>query len=172
MSKLLVVSDSHGLTSELKRIRENHMNEVDFMIHCGDSELQAEDPALEGFVVVRGNCDFYNDLPEEVIQTVGDINVFVTHGHHYHVKSSLMSLSYRAQELKAQIACFGHSHILGAEMIDGVLFLNPGSIRLPRMREEKTYCIVEITDVKILLNVYDINFGLLPELNHEFNLQS
>jgi uncharacterized protein len=172
MSKLLVVSDSHGLTSELKRIREKHMNEVDFMIHCGDSELQAEDPALEGYVVVRGNCDFYNDLPEEVIQTVGEIDVFVTHGHHYQVKSSLMSLSYRAQELKAQIACFGHSHILGAEMIDGVLFLNPGSIRLPRMRKEKTYCIVEITDGKMLLNVYDINFGLLPELTHEFNLQS
>ena len=37
----------------------------------------------------------------------------------------------------AQVACFGHSHVLGAELIDGVLFINPGSILLPRQRVEK-----------------------------------
>ena len=41
-----------------------------------------------------------------------------------------MNLKYKAEEVNADIVCFGHSHVLGAEVIDGRLFLNPGSIRL------------------------------------------
>lgn len=168
MSKVLVISDSHGLTNELIHIKEKHKDEVNLLLHCGDSELSANDPALDGFIVVRGNCDFDEKFPEDSVQTVGDTNIMITHGHRYQVKSTLTSLSYRAQELDAKIVCFGHSHILGAEMLNGILFLNPGSIRLPRQRKEKTYCIIELIDDKIILNVYDINLGLLTELNHEF----
>lgn len=168
MSKVLVISDSHGLTNELIRIKEKHKDEVNLLLHCGDSELSANDPALDGFIVVRGNCDFDEKFPEDSVQTVGDTNIMITHGHRYQVKSTLTSLSYRAQELDAKIVCFGHSHILGAEMLNGILFLNPGSIRLPRQRKEKTYCIIELIDDKIILYVYDINLGLLTELNHEF----
>lgn len=172
MSKVLVVSDSHGLTSELIKIRERHLNEVDLMLHCGDSELQADDQVLEGYVVVRGNCDFEEQFPEESIQMIDGKRILLTHGHHYNVKSTLVSLSYRAEELKADIACFGHSHILGAEMYNGVLFINPGSIRLPRLRKEKTYCVLEIIDDKVTLNVYDVTLGILPTLKHEFVLHS
>jgi uncharacterized protein len=168
MSKVLILSDSHGLTTELLHIKEKHEDEVDILLHCGDSELRADNPALEGFIVVRGNCDIDEDFPEDSVQTVGNRRMMITHGHLYRVKSSLTSLSYRAQELNAQIVCFGHSHILGAEMLNGILFLNPGSIRLPRQRKEKTYCILELLDDKIILNVYDINLGLLTEFNHEF----
>jgi uncharacterized protein len=172
MSKVLIVSDSHGLTTELLQIKEKHKSEVDVMIHCGDSELQTKDSALEGFVVVRGNCDFDEQFPVEIIQSVGTNRIMVTHGHHYHVKTSLTSLSYRAEELHANIVCFGHSHILGAEWMNGILFLNPGSLRLPRLRKEKTYCILKFMDDKIVLDVYDINLGLLTELTHEFIVSS
>jgi uncharacterized protein len=172
MSKVLVISDSHGLTTELSRIKDKHEVEVDLLLHCGDSELPANDPALEGFIVVRGNCDFDEDFPEDSVQIVGDRKIMITHGHRDNVKSTLTSLSYRAQELDAKIVCFGHSHILGAEMQNGILFLNPGSIRLPRQRKEKTYCILELMDDKIILNVYDINLGLLTECKCEFILTS
>lgn len=172
MSSVLVVSDSHGLTSELMKIKEKHINEVELMIHCGDSELNPDDKELEGFVVVRGNCDFDSDFPEETFHEVDGKKIIVTHGHHYGVKSTLMNLSYRAEELGADIVCFGHSHLLGAEMINGKLFLNPGSIRLPRLRREKTYCILDINGDKVTLDVYDINLGLLPEMKHEFILQT
>ncbi|WP_442595314.1 metallophosphoesterase family protein [Neobacillus sp. D3-1R] len=172
MSRVLVVSDSHGLTNELEKIKEKHQAEVDLMIHCGDSELQADDPAIKDFVMVGGNCDFGSDFPKEKMEIMNQKSIFITHGHHYHVKSSLMSLVYRAEEVNANIVCFGHSHILGAEVINGILFINPGSIRLPKMRKEKTYVIVEIEGDKILFNVYDINLGMLPMLNHEFHIQS
>lgn len=49
----------------------------------------------------------------------------------------MLSLTYRAKELNAQIVCFGHSHILGAEMMDHILFINPGSLLKPRGHKEK-----------------------------------
>ena len=76
---------------------------------------------------VRGNCDIDKAFPDEVDFDLDGVTVFVTHGHLFNVKTSILSLSYRAKEVGAQIACFGHSHILGAEMIDDVLFLNPGA---------------------------------------------
>jgi len=95
---------------------------------------------------VRGNCDREKTFPEEVNFTVDDVKVFVTHGHLFNVKSSMLSLTYRAKELNAQIVCFGHSHILGAEMIDDILFINPGSLLKPRGRKEKSFAVLEIED--------------------------
>lgn len=142
--KVLIVSDSHGLTKELEEIQKRHANVVDVMIHCGDSELNFSAIELNNFVVVRGNCDFDHDFPNEQLKQINGLQVYVTHGHLYNVKASLMNLRYRAQEVGAEIICFGHSHIAGAELIDGILFINPGSIRLPRLRKEKTYALVEI----------------------------
>ena len=51
--KVLIVSDSHGLTTELEKLKENYQDEVDLFIHCGDSELEADDRAIHSFVAVR-----------------------------------------------------------------------------------------------------------------------
>ena len=88
--KVLIVSDSHGLTAELEKLMENYRDEVDFFIHCGDSELEADDRAIHSFVAVRGNCDFDERFPEEIVKKIGDRTLFITHGHRYSVKSNLM----------------------------------------------------------------------------------
>ena len=51
------------------------------------------------------------------------------------MKQSLMGLYYNAKEMGADIVLFGHSHLYGAEMKDGILFLNPGSTMLADGRE-------------------------------------
>lgn len=168
--KILIVSDSHGLTEELKEITEKHAEEVDLQIHCGDSELSANDSCLNGFAVVRGNCDYEKKFPEELVEDVDNFRVFITHGHRYSVKSTLMNLSYRAKELGANIVCFGHSHYLGAEMIEDVLFINPGSIRLPRGRKEKTYVILDVLEEHLILRVYDLVQGEIGEWARKFSL--
>lgn len=170
MSKVLVISDSHGLTEELEVIRERHLKEVDLMIHCGDSQLMPDDKAITGYLTVMGNCDFGGGYPMETISEAAGRKFFITHGHRYSVKSTLMKLKYKAQELKADIVCFGHSHVLGAEVIDGILFLNPGSIRLPRERFEKTYVILELLVDKIKLSVFEVNGRELTDLQREFVL--
>lgn len=166
--KILIVSDSHGLVEELGEIKERHANELDLMIHCGDSELDANHPSLENFIVVQGNCDLDKNLPIDLVENVANHCLFITHGHLYSVKSGLLNLSYRARELGASIVCFGHSHFLGAELIDGVLFINPGSIRQPRGRKEKTYVILDVNEEKANLHVYDLNQGEKQDLAQEF----
>jgi putative phosphoesterase len=170
MSKILIVSDSHGITKELEELKERHRNEVGLMIHCGDSELTADGRYMDGFAAVRGNCDFDLMYPLERIEVMDGLKIYVTHGHKYSVKSSLMRLHYRAREVDANIVCFGHSHILGAEMIAGVLFINPGSILLPRERREKTYVILDVREGKATLSVFELKGTEIPELSREFSL--
>ena len=108
--KVLFVSDSHGLTAELEMLVEKHQDEVELFIHCGDSELDPDHPALQNYVVVGGNCDFDDRFSEDIVKKIGNKTIFITHGHKYSVKSSLMKLAYKAREANADIACFGHSH--------------------------------------------------------------
>ncbi|WP_338470437.1 metallophosphoesterase [Niallia sp. XMNu-256] len=169
--KVLIVSDSHGLTSELEKIYEKHQNEVQLFIHCGDSELEPDHPAMKNYVVVGGNCDFDERLLEEILENVGNKTIFITHGHKYSVKSNLMNIAYKAKEVGANIVCFGHSHYLGAEMDRGILFINPGSIRLPRGRIEKTYVILDMGEKEYQLHIFDLEKGELPGLTQTFLYQ-
>lgn len=144
MSEVLIVSDSHGLTEELKTIQERHP--IKWMIHCGDSELDFDAPELEQFYKVTGNCDFDVRYPEEQTIEIDGLKFYISHGHLHNVKMDLMGLSYRAEEEQAQVICFGHTHIAGAEKVDNKLYINPGSIRQPRNRVEKTYAIMSWND--------------------------
>ena len=165
--KALIISDSHGLRDELIIISERHMHDVDVMIHCGDSELELNAKELQDYKVVRGNCDFLGAFPEEIVHNLGESKLFATHGHLYGIKQSLQSLYYRSQEVDAKIVCFGHSHIMGAELIEGVLFINPGSILLPRLRKEKTYAVLEIVENHALVTFYTINGEIFLTTKYE-----
>ncbi|MDP7977406.1 metallophosphoesterase family protein [Bacillus sp. WLY-B-L8] len=151
--KALIVSDSHGSVKELKQLKEQYEGNVDVMIHCGDSELTSQHTELEGFHVVKGNCDYAGDFPNDIITEVQNTWFLITHGHLYNIKMTLQTLLYRAKEAEANVVCFGHSHILGAEIINDILFINPGSILLPRSRREKTFALLEIKE-----DIMDIRF--------------
>jgi uncharacterized protein len=172
MNKILILSDSHSETDVLVEIKNRHENEVDLIIHCGDSELDARNEAIHDFSIVRGNCDFESRFPDYLVEQCGDNRIFVTHGHLYSVKSTLMNLFYQAKEMKANIVCFGHSHVLGAEMVEDTLFINPGSILLPRKRNEKTYVILEIMDKNAKVRVYEDNGSEIVELSRQFSLHN
>ncbi|WP_245732826.1 metallophosphoesterase family protein [Salinibacillus kushneri] len=132
MSVVIITSDSHGLVDELIQIKNRHKDEAAAFIHCGDSELEYHSDEMNTFHKVRGNCDFDRNYPEDTHLTVDGQHFLITHGHLYQVKMSLMPLSYRAEEAGANIVCFGHSHLAGAEKVKDTLFINPGSIREPR----------------------------------------
>ncbi|MEG0259645.1 MAG: metallophosphoesterase [Lysinibacillus sp.] len=151
--QVLVMSDTHGDSQVIDKVRGFYPN-AEAMIHCGDSELTFTHAALEGMQKVRGNCDIESAFPNEAVFDVGGVTFFVTHGHLFNVKSSLLSLSFRAKEVDANIACFGHSHILGAEMIDDILFINPGSLLKPRGRKEKSFAVVEILEDHFQVNFF------------------
>src|SRR5690625_3140985 len=104
MYNVLVISDSHGLEREIKEIVERHR--ANSFIHCGDSELAANSAYLNNFTVVRGNCDWDDLFPEEQLIEMNGVNIYVTHGHLFQVKSTLQRLKNRALELNSHIVCF------------------------------------------------------------------
>jgi len=169
MAKVLIVSDSHGLTDELMELQQRH-DEVEYFVHCGDSELMKNDPAIDRYTVVRGNCDWESNFQMDELVDISGTKMLVTHGHLYNVKSSLMKLTYRAEELSANIVCFGHSHLLGVEKIGEIIYINPGSLRLPRGRAERTYVILDIKEHEVYFRVYDFDQGELEELGQTFLL--
>ncbi|NQD65087.1 metallophosphoesterase [Bacillus haikouensis] len=166
--KLLIVSDSHGSKNEIQELAEKYEGEVNAMIHCGDSELSADDNVLSSFLAVRGNCDMDARLPDDLIEEVDGNTIMITHGHLYGIKMSLMKLRYRAEETGAGFVFFGHSHTLGAEMDRGTLFLNPGSILLPRGRSERTYAIVDTSEEMINVQFLTHEHEVLVEQEFTF----
>jgi putative phosphoesterase len=170
--KLLVISDTHGFENELVEIKERYEKEVDYMFHCGDSELPSTHKAIQGFLVVRGNCDFDHGFPNEIVEQVNDhIRLYATHGHLYNVKMTLMNIQYRAEEAGATIICFGHSHLAGSELVGNKIFINPGSFRLPRRIVERTYCLLEIQGKTVKVDFYDHENKRLDELCSTYTLE-
>ncbi|WP_243297425.1 metallophosphoesterase family protein [Bacillus litorisediminis] len=153
--KFIIVSDSHGLTKELEKV-VNAFPDADGYIHCGDSELNSDHPAILPYTTVNGNCDWNGTFPDEQTVYKDSHRLFITHGHLYNVKTTLLNLHYKAQEKGANIVCFGHSHLVGAEMIDGILFLNPGSLRLPRGRKERTFMMLEIEGNQLVVSIINV----------------
>ena len=67
--KILVVSDTHGHDENLMRVLQREWP-IDALIHCGDLE-GSEDYIPEAVecpcFFVRGNNDFFSDLPKEEV---------------------------------------------------------------------------------------------------------
>ncbi len=142
--RALVMSDIHGDDFTLRWMLEQawkFTGPVDAYICLGDGAHDFQ--RLESFIrrhdehalmyCVRGNCDFTaGDLPERMIIAFGGANIFLTHGHYYHVKSTLSSLRDAAQEANCSIALYGHTHRADVDT-SGPLLINPGAAKDGRL---------------------------------------
>lgn len=164
--KLVVMSDTHGDAEVIERVKSYH-TDAHSVIHCGDSELPFTHSYLQGVERVKGNCDADSNFLNELVFQVADERIYVTHGHLFDVKNSPMKLVYRAKEVGATIVCFGHSHVLGAEMIDGILFVNPGSLLKPRRMKEKTFMTITTTETHYIVDCHEDNNALLEQMVFE-----
>ncbi|MBB6448314.1 hypothetical protein HNR44_000263 [Geomicrobium halophilum] len=147
--KWLVVSDTHGDREGLKMLRERHDGDVSAIFHCGDSELASDDPLLQSLYVVTGNTDLRGEFPEEEEIQWGGVRIWMTHGHLYQVKSTNQVLQDKATEKNAQLVLHGHSHFAGAYEKDGIIYVNPGSLTLPKRPKQATYAIITVMDEQI-----------------------
>lgn len=149
-----VLSDTHRLNGYIKKACE-HIKGCDMVIHLGDNIEDVEEIKKyykKSIINVRGNCDYTEDIPSEKVEIIGDKKFFLTHGHNYNVKSSLINLKYKALEIGADIVLFGHTHIALSDEEDGVLFVNPGSVSMPR-NGKNSIAIIEIDDGNININI-------------------
>lgn len=130
----LVISDSHGAREKLRDLMVLSEKQIrpDALIFCGDGvqDILPYRAVYSDLWAVRGNCDLClpPDIPMERTQRANGLWIYITHGHALRVKHTLLSLSYRAQEVGAKVACFGHTHRPMAQWEQGILLLNPGAL--------------------------------------------
>ncbi|MGN7468399.1 metallophosphoesterase family protein [Brevibacillus sp. SAFN-007a] len=171
---ILVVSDSHGLVREVAQVAGRHA--VDNILHCGDFCVDHRREPFSRMTLVRGNCDAPSEVPVEQQTNWRDLHILQTHGHLYGVKSSLLRLHYRAEEVGANVVVFGHSHVPVCGVERDILFVNPGSLQLPRGFDVPTYAIIEETGVtpttvQVAVTFYDCQGNLVRELGGSYSIR-
>lgn len=146
MERILVFSDSHGETKNMKQIIEN-MPGVTAVIHLGDlnRDIQFLEDNFFDFPIygVQGNNDFSGLYPNEKMLTIGEKKIFITHGHYYLSHWDSAPLKHIPQAAEADLILFGHTHVAEKELFDGKILANPGSISRPRMGNA-SYGVIEI----------------------------
>lgn len=147
--RIIVIADTHGSFRRMKEIfMKNEDADVFVFLGDGDSELERIRLSYPDKTIlsVKGNCDYMSNVPLDGEYEVGGVKLFYTHGHTWGVKYSLDRIFYKAKEIGAKIALFGHTHVRFYEYIDGVHILNPGSAALPRDGKGPSYAFIDITD--------------------------
>lgn len=155
MSRIAVVSDSHGRYDNLSAFRKQ-LGQVDALWHLGDCAEDAPEIARAlncGFVDVRGNCDPFSDAPLKQIVDWHGKRFLLLHGH---TVSGRLNLLYLAKEQRCDAVLFGHSHVASVECVDGVWLINPGSLSRPRSSAGPSMALLLLEDdgfdVKLLFS--------------------
>lgn len=147
MTKILVVSDSHGGYWRLREAIESEPSaKVVFFLGDGERDIEkiSEEYPNRFFHVVQGNCDWGSTLPVSVTDEIEGKRIYACHGHSHLVKYGTADLVSAAKAQDAAIALYGHTHNPDTHYADGVLLFNPGSIR------EGKYGIIDLAKNGIL----------------------
>lgn len=134
--KLGIISDTHGLLRpEVMEILET----CDCILHAGDfhkPEILDRLCPLASIYAVRGNNDreWAERLAPTLRFTIEGVEFFMTHNKR-DVEWNLGT---------AQVVVFGHSHKYLEKMIDGRLWLNPGSCGRARFGGELTMAVMTV----------------------------
>jgi len=149
--KILVVSDSHLYHDYLDQVTKKYQNEVDLMVHCGDSSLPLHDKVIQLYdIAVLGNHD-YDPYPQYTVYQ----NICVTHGHLYHVYEGYGHLIQLCHQNHCQICFHGHTHVPTYQIHEGIHFINPGSLMMNRGSYGfGTYAIVNIDKGKMTVHYF------------------
>ena len=98
----------------------------------------------EKLLCVRGNCDTEVDqmvlnfpvLADYAILAIGEHVIYATHGHVYN-ESKLPPLQ------KGDILLHGHTHVPKCVEHENYLYVNPGSVSIPKENSAHSYLILE-----------------------------
>lgn len=145
--KVVVVSDTHGSHRNLEKVLEEE-KPMDMLIHLGD--VEGGEDYITALVdcpahIVRGNNDFFSDLPGEEEFMMGGYHMFISHGHYYYVSMGEERLKEEARARGADIVMYGHTHKPTLTREEDLITLNPGSIAYPRQEGRRpSYMMMEI----------------------------
>ena len=172
--KILFVSDIHGMKKNLPLIQEKYREcQCEKIVVLGDlyyanwvnKGREDYDPEfvrdfLESFgerlICLRGNCDSEEDIEygrfpiQELTQVLENPTIYATHGHIYNENN------WNKQNT---ILVFGHYHIPFIEEKEGNIFINPGSISLPKEGYKPSYMVWD----EEKFTIYDVENAIIAE---------
>ena len=145
---ILILSDSHGHTRNLRLALEKQLRRPDVVLFLGDGLRDLGCLGLSekniSLFAVKGNCDCYSypepDDPDRRLLTIGNVRICMMHGHTHHVKGGWYPAAAYAAREGADILLFGHTHepleehlpagtVLGGVPLEKPLTVfNPGTI--------------------------------------------
>ena len=160
--KILIASDIHGSAYYCKKLIEAFENEKaerlmllgDILYHGPRNDLPRDYAPKEVIAMlselkdkifcVRGNCDTEVDqmvlpfpiLADYCVMPIGEHILYATHGHNYNPEK-LPPLQ------KGDILINGHTHIPVCEERNGIVFMNCGSVSIPKENSPHSYITFE-----------------------------
>ena len=161
--KWMIASDLHGSAYYCRKMLEAFEREGadrlfllgDLLYHGPRNDLPREyapkevipllNGKMEKLLCVRGNCDAEVDqmvlefpvLADYAVLPVERRLIYATHGHIYHVKN-LPPLA------PGDVLLHGHTHVPAwTEFGQGNLYLNPGSVSIPKENSPHSYMTLE-----------------------------
>lgn len=174
--KFIVISDIHGIKTNLPKIKERFKKlECDKLIVLGDLfYIGPRNQMIEGYdieyvknflnsfkdkiICIKGNCD--SEVDEMVCEfpivhglgVVSTLNedIYLTHGHIYN------EMNWNKEN---STLILGHYHIPFIKNIETNTFINPGSISLPKDNHDPSYLFYDEKEFII----YDINDNVIAK---------
>ena len=149
MTRLVVVSDSHGNPAALSRAIAS-VPDANAVFFLGDGirdllQVREEFPGLR-FYPVAGNCDFQRSYPTEGLAPFEGRLIFYTHGHLYVFDTFLKKMAvpgvHRGAPAVLSRRTPGPLVVPGGR--GGPAALNPGSCSRPRGPEGPTFAVLTL----------------------------
>ena len=160
--KLMIASDIHGSALWCEKLILKYREEkADKLLLLGDllyhgprnnlpdgyscrAVIDMLNSLKDSLICVRGNCDAEVDqmvldfpiMADYTELSVGKATLFATHGHKFNPKK-LPPLK------KGDILLNGHTHVPALEEIGDIIYMNPGSVSLPKESSHHGYMIFE-----------------------------
>ncbi len=141
--KIIFISDLHGLIDNLKKIIPI-IDTCDKLVVLGDSFAKRYD-SLDGEFNPKFIIDYFNKNADKIIHIKGNCDYVVTENdldfplHNYYemeVDNQKLKLIHAPDDITSlysdDILIYGHTHRAEKSYIDGNLYLNPGSLSLPK----------------------------------------
>ncbi len=160
--KIVVMSDSHGSYSAVKKVFDKHPD-ADLFIHLGDGEremntLLLTNPQLQDkLCYLKGNCDYghlvFRTENELALTLPFGHRLFAAHGDKYQVKFGPNRMKFEARALNADIMLYGHTHVRECTYEDGLYIINPGSLGCPRDGLRPSYALIDVSESGIMPNI-------------------
>ena len=160
--KLLIASDIHGSSLYCEQLMEAYKEEKpdkvlllgDILYHGPRNDLpdvydtkavvKMLNSIADQILCVCGNCDCDVDqmvlnfpiLSDYALLYIDGVTIYATHGHVY-------NLSHLPPLRRGEILLHGHTHIPAWQNHDGLWYLNPGSVSIPKEDSPHSYMMLE-----------------------------